>query len=291
MIGASVREVAASLGLNRAGREWRGNCPCCGYKAAFILMERRGRVVGWCASCQNRNGIREFLSGRGGSRKRPDPAAAARSEAELLQKRRQAQERALALWRGSEPITGTAAEVYLRARGVGHIVANEALRFRCDCPHPTGTRQPALIGLVTGVTHNAVAIHRTYLRRDGSAKADVEPQKATLGSSWGGAVRLDPAAPELAVGEGVETAASAGRILCLPAWAALSAGNLAMGLLLPPEVRAVVVAVDRDNSGVEAAYAARDRWQTEGRSVRLAYPTAPHNDFNDVLLVRQKCRR
>ena len=70
-----------------------------------------------------------------------------------------------------------------------------------------------------------VALHRTYLARDGRGKADADPVRASLGPVWGGAVRLDPVAPELVVGEGIETSASAGRLLGLPAWAATSAGK------------------------------------------------------------------
>ena len=81
-----------------------------------------------------------------------------------------------------------------------------------------------------------IGVHRTDPLRDGSGKADVEPVKATLGPVWGGAVRLDQLAGELVIGEGIETAASAGRLLHLPAWSAVSAGNLAAGLILPASV-------------------------------------------------------
>ncbi|MCL2429793.1 MAG: toprim domain-containing protein [Alphaproteobacteria bacterium] len=96
-------------------------------------------------------------------------------------------------------------------------------------------------------------------------------------------MRLDPIATEVVTGEGIETSASAGRLLGLPAWAAISAGNLARGLVLPPEVRAVVIATDRDQSGERAASEAWHRWCSEGRSVRLLWPHAVGADCNDVL--------
>lgn len=101
-------------------------------------------------------------------------------------------------------------------------------------------------------------------------------------------MRLDPVAPELVIGEGIETAASAGLLLGLPAWAAINAGNLARGLLLPPEVRAVVIAADPDPVGRDAAAAASTRWQSEGRRVRIATPDQPGRDFNDVLQDRAR---
>jgi len=202
----------------------------------------------------------------------PDPAAAAQRRA-----------RALVLWNGAQPAIGTAADVYLTMRKLPGLAASPALRFRGDCPHPEGGRLPALIALVQAPDGAPVAIHRTFLRRDGSGKADIEPAKASLGPISGGAIRLAEAGPELAIGEGIESSASAGRLLALPAWAAVSAGNLARTMALPAEVKAVVIAVDNDPSGERAAREAAWRWQREGRRVRLARPKAAGKDFNDLV--------
>jgi len=146
-----------------------------------------------------------------------------------------------------------------------------------------------MVTLLTDAQGTRCAIHRTYLLKDGSGKAHVIPAKASLGQIWGCAIRLDPAGRELVVGEGVETAASAGLLLGLPAWSACSAGNLARGLVLPSCIRSVVIAVDRDPPGEKAAEDASHRWQAEGRRVRLAWPALNGTDFNDVLVARQTC--
>ena len=49
-----------------------------------------------------------------------------------------------------------------------------------------------------------LAVHRTYLRPDGTGKAEVEPQKAMLGATAGGAVTLQEGAGRLVVAEGIE---------------------------------------------------------------------------------------
>jgi hypothetical protein len=54
-----------------------------------------------------------------------------------------------------------------------------------------------------------VAAHRTWLLPDGSGKADLLEPKWSLGPVGGGAVRLAPAGPVLAVAEGIETALTA----------------------------------------------------------------------------------
>ncbi len=129
-------------------------------------------------------------------------------------------------------------------------------------------------------------MHRTYLARDGR-KASAEPVKASLGPIWGGAIRLNDHDPDLplTIGEGVETAGAAGVLLGLPVWAAISAGNLAKGLALPPEVRRVVIAADPDDAGRKAARDAWIRWRAEGRDVRIALPDGVA-DFNDLLIAR-----
>ncbi len=148
-----------------------------------------------------------------------------------------------------------------------------------------------MLAQVVDVDGRHCGVHRTFLRPDGAGKAAVTPDRASLGPIWGGAVRLDPVARELVIGEGIESAASAGRMLQLSAWAALSAGNLASGLKLPPEVRSVIVAADHDlptrdgkRPGQDAANAAVARWTSEGRQVRILMPNAAGVDFNDLLL-------
>lgn len=287
MIG--VTDIASRLGLRRVigRREWRGTCPQCAYHDAFVLRERAGQPIGWCASCRDRNAIAHLLPG--------DTTAAAvpRANADDKQQRQRARDCAIALWNGSDPAVGTTADIYLAARGLPGLAASPALRFRLDCPHPGGGKFAALVAIFMDVTGTPSAIHRTFLAGDGSRKAAVEPQKATLGPVWGSAIRLDPLAPEVVIGEGIESSASAGRILGLPAWAAFSAGNLARGLVPPPEVRSVVIAADHDavdpqgrKPGQDAARAATLRWHAEGRHVRIAMPDIEGHDFNDVLRVR-----
>jgi putative DNA primase/helicase len=140
-----------------------------------------------------------------------------------------------------------------------------------------------LIALVSAPDGTPLAVHRTFITRDGR-KATVEPVKASLGPVWGGAIRLndhDPRQP-LAIGEGIESAGAAGVLLGLPAWAALSAGNMAKGLVLPQEARRVVIAADPDEAGRQAARDAWTRWTAEGREVRVAVPNGA-GDFNDLL--------
>jgi hypothetical protein len=289
---ANARELAAQLRLHRAGREWRGNCPVCGYSDAFVLTEGKyGTAIGWCASCQNRPAIAAML---GGGQRHDGPAPKPPRAADDVQKRI---ERAEKLWLGRLALLNSVAQIYLEGRGIAHLVPCADLGFHPSCPHPSGTfdhpaRFPALLGAVHDVGGKFVGIHRTFLRRDGSGKADIEPAKASLGPVRGGAVRLTPledvlAAGALVIAEGIETAASAGLMLSMPAWAAVSAGNMKSGLVLPTDIRKVIIAADRDAAGIDAAEWAKARLKREGREVEVAVPHEGVGDFNDLLLGRR----
>lgn len=275
-------DLAARFRLDKRPRSWSGDCPACGYARAFSLKVGKVRPLLFCANGCSRDALddaaRSAMGNTWARQAAPDAA-----EAVAVRGRKQAAARRL--FCGSTVTTAfDPAGCYLTRRGLPHLIGRMALRYRGDCQHPQGSRLPALIAEVVDATGQSVACHRTYLTLDGT-KANVDPVKASLGPVWGGAVRLDPAAPELVIGEGIETAASAGLLLGLPAWAAISAGNMACGLLLPPEVQAVVIAADNDANGIgkEAAGAASTRWRAEGRRVRIATPDTVGQDFNDVL--------
>ena len=142
-----------------------------------------------------------------------------------------------------------------------------------------------MVALVSqGADDKPLAIHRTFLAREGKAKAPVEPAKMMLGPCRGGAVRLAEPGDVLMVGEGIETCLAAMQATGLPAWAALSTSGL-RALDLPGCVRDVIVLADGDDPGEAAARDCALRWMRQGRRVRIARP--PRGlDFNDMLLGR-----
>jgi CTP:molybdopterin cytidylyltransferase MocA len=193
-------------------------------------------------------------------------------------------EAALAVWRSATAAPGTPVEAYLETRGID-LPPPDSLRFQASLKHPSGTIWPAMVALVTRGTDGApLAIHRTFLARDGRAKAAVEPARMMLGPCRGGAVRLGDPQGVLMVGEGIETCLAAMQASGHPAWAALSTSGL-RALDLPKAVHDVIVLADGDEPGEAAARASARRWAREGRRVRIARPPAGL-DFNDLLLER-----
>jgi putative DNA primase/helicase len=142
-----------------------------------------------------------------------------------------------------------------------------------------------MIALVTrGSDNTPLAVHRTFLARDGAGKAPVDPQKMMLGPCRGGAVRLAAAGDVLMVGEGIETCLAAMQATGNATWAALSTSGL-RALDLPEDVRDVIVLADGDDAGEAAARDCAWRWKREGRRVRIARPPQGM-DFNDMLVDR-----
>jgi hypothetical protein len=184
-------------------------------------------------------------------------------------------------------VTSTLAETYLRSRGI-NIAPPASLRFHPALRH-SGDLWPAMIALVTrGIDDNPVAIHRTFLARDGKGKAPVVAQRMMFGPCRGGAVRLGAADPDqwFVLAEGIETTLSVMLACGLPGWAALSANGL-RSLVLPPNAAQVLICADNDHNGAgqRAAEEAAERFLREGRRVRIATPPIPGTDFNDVLRI------
>ncbi|MCW8084727.1 DUF7146 domain-containing protein [Sabulicella glaciei] len=284
MIAAA--DLAARHGLRRraGGRDWAGNCPACGYANAFSLREKDGHAVWWCASCGNdRDKLAEAVLGRTTQRS----AAGAwhdRSEAPDAARKTAL---ALALWNAALPIARSLAEHYLAGRGLP-VPDGKALRFLPDAKHASSSRHPCMVALVTDATGRSVAVHRTFLAPGGAGKAALDPPRMTLGPVGGGTVRLwrwTRGLP-LVIGEGIETSLAAGQILGVPAWAALSAGNLPH-VPLPPGLTHLLIAADADPVGQRHAWAAADRFAADGLRVEVLTPDA--GDFND-LLQRQQAR-
>lgn len=188
-----------------------------------------------------------------------------------------------ALWTGAMPIEGTLGEAYLRSRGITCRLT-ETIRFMASLSHrPSGTSWPAIIAGVMRYPDNSImAVHRTWLAKDGKGKAPVEDNKMMLGGVGGGAVRFGSLQPVLVIAEGIETALSIHGV-GHTVWAVLSAYNF-KSLILPPAetVKEIIIAADHDEAGLKAAYNAAELWGSQGRLVRVSVPPQGQ-DFNDVL--------
>jgi len=101
------------------------------------------------------------------------------------------------------------------------------------------------------------------------------------GATNGGAIRLYAPGETLAVAEGIETALAVRCATGLPVWATYSAGGMAR-LIVPDEVRLVVICADHDPAGLEAARVLAWRLLAEQHRVKILTPDTPGADWADT---------
>jgi hypothetical protein len=224
---------------------------------------------------------------------RPDPAeierhraARERADREQAAARAKSERRARELLAEGRDPRGTIAERYLRSRSIEipEHMAGTSIRFHPACPwigeDGAITRVPAMLAPLTSLaTGQVVGCHRTALTAAGEKLA-----RKVLGTAAGAAIKLEPAADTLAIGEGLETCLSARALGFRPVWAAYSVNEVAR-LPLIDGVRSLVLLGERDKTGASARAVERcgARWHAAGCSVTLAMPLSDFGDFNDQI--------
>lgn len=172
---------------------------------------------------------------------------------------------------------GDLVHTYLESRRIAERIYPAALRFAPRMRDGDGGVRPCMVALV-GVhgdkgdngQQRFTTMHRTFLRPDGSGKAEMESQRKMMPGEVpdGACVMLSswPGYGPIGIAEGIETAMSASALFDIPVWAALNATM--MTKWVPPEgADEVVIFADNDRSftGQWAAY-------TLARSLRKQQP-------------------
>jgi DNA primase len=265
-----------SFRLNPAKQSWW--CDPCGLGGdIFDLVERlnnctfRG-ALHWLAERFNLN------NGHNGSPARQKP--------------RSNREQASAIWADSSPATGTPTETYVRARGITSKIP--ACIRHAQLKHgPTNQELPAMVVAVTDGEDGVCAVHRTYLRADGTGKADVprKQQKLALGPVGIGVVRFSPTSDKVAYLEGVENALTIEQAKGIPARAFVGAFRTP---IVEDSIVEVYLAADRDPNGNSERHARKAGAELLAKKPQLRVfltqprprPDGGKADFNDVLRER-----
>lgn len=190
------------------------------------------------------------------------------------------------LWDQGVAVGRTVSARHCRLRGIGReLPGPQALRHLAETPvsvyRPGRHRRPALLAGIRGPAGCSVAVEITYLAPNGQRASDLRLPRKTVGAPPpGSAVRLDPAAPDMLVAEGVFTTLSATEWFGLPGWALLSTSNL-RAWSPPPGVRSVLIAADRGADGERSAAVLQDRLVAEGLSATVAPPPGDFGDWNE----------
>lgn len=281
-----------------------GSCPLCGGKDRFRWDNKEGTGSFICNQCGAGDGMRLAMAYT--NRTFPDLASdidtmlgnlkpdAVKGRPEITDEKRRAILRETAA-QTVKISKGDVADRYLTARGCREFQYPKSLRFAPKLRDGEGGIRPALVATVQDGEGNNVTLHRTFLRPDGLAKAEMAcPRKLMPGAiPKGSAVRLsDYTGGPLGIAEGIETALSAMRLYDLPVWAALNANMLANWQ--PPE-GCTDVAIFGDNdpkfAGQAAAYALASRLALAGIDVTVHIPKVIGADWNDELMTSPHAKR
>ena len=201
---------------------------------------------------------------------------------------------ALAIWAQATDPTRTPVEAYLAARGVTlpSRAAGDVIRWHSRCPFGPGLQTGCMVALARHVvTDEPLAIHRTALTPDGRKAIHGGMSRRSLGPVAGAAVKLsanEDVETCLGVAEGIETALSIralDRYASVPVWSLLSAGQLS-ALPVLSGIESLIVAVDNDQTGIEAGKTARLRWNAAGVEVQVLTTRTPGTDLNDLVRAR-----
>ncbi len=288
----TLRAIVAACGgeLYAGGR--RANIPAPGHSRAdrsVSLLLTQGRVLIHCFGSATWQEVFQALRARGLVDAAGAPTCRTASAVSIVESpsarvRRAAAE---ALWTAGRTVSaGTPAAAYGRRRGVARPMATiAALRSHCAVPlsvyRPTAMTQPALLAAVFDAAAALTAVEITYLEPSGRRASRLRIPRKTVGVlPPGSAVRLDPAATELLVAEGVFTALSAGERFGLPAWALLSTSNLRRWTP-PPKVRSVLIAADRGRDGEASAAVLAASLARLGVRTAIRLPPTGYGDWND----------
>lgn len=180
---------------------------------------------------------------------------------------------------------------YLESRG---LEMAPGLLFARDVEyHDDGALFGKFDAMLAPITRGGewLTFHATYLRN--GRKAEVpSPRKILPGpGNTGGGVALYPAAEEMGVAEGIETAIAARMLFDCPTHSALNAGMLAKWEA-PAIARRVYIFADNDRNfaGHAGAYALAHRLAQKGIEPIVMLPPNIGTDWNDVLIESRKAK-
>jgi hypothetical protein len=310
-----AERIQRSIGgpIERKRNEFRVLCPeheadGRSHRPSLAIWDACGRVAFKCMSVCPWPDVRKALSKRGiaipGA-----PSSADRRHSAAEQEAHRAAQREIAwalLEQGAPLVPGDPAWRYLAGRsiplqdheladfrmirrspGVERLLAKAMGKLPPDW-HGNGSLFAAPIVETSRWRDNAwqeIGVQLTFLNADGVVlKERGKTTRRTIGQRSGAGVVVGKYCATVLVGEGTETVLSAMSFLELP-FGIATLGALDQ-LHLPAFCTHVVISVDADDAGEEAAERARKRWQCKRRTVTLQRwgERGSGVDANDVLL-------
>lgn len=290
-----AREI--TIGLGGQWRSGKGTAKCPAHDdrnpSLSISETRDGRALVYCFTGCSQIAVIDALRARGlwdgeakGDPGYPGFLTTKHDGQVFMRDARDRLEFARTLWDKAVPARDTIVDTYLASRGIKRG-ERPALRYLPLLKHgPSKTSHPCMIAALTDEKERIRAVQRTWLKPDGSGKADIHPAKMTLGQMADSAVKFGQVGNSLGLAEGIETALSAAQIYHVPVWATLSANRLDQ-IKIPATVRDLFIFADHGQVGMREATEAANHYEGQGLRVDVIPPKVHFGDgvadFNDAV--------
>lgn len=291
--------ILLSFGIDQACLTGKhGPCPMCGGDDRFRFDNKEQRGTWICNKCGAGDGMKLAMDYTGkcfvdiasaiddmvGNVKPDAPQRAAMTDEQSKQALR-------AVAAATKPVqVGDAAHKYLESRHLEELIYPKALRFAENLKDGEGGVRPCMVAIVQAPDGTNATLHRTFLKPDGSGKADMKSPRKLMPADLpdGSCVRTcEYKGGPIGIAEGIETAMAASALFDIPVWAAINAGNLAKWL--PPDnCEDVAIFGDNDSSytGHAASYALARRLKAKNMHVTVHIPNIVDTDWCDVLATK-----
>jgi len=292
------RGILLELGLPETSLSGKhGPCPLCGGEDRFRWDNDEGRGTYICSHCGAGDGMKLATEYTGkqfvelaseidallGNKKfepdAPKPVLSDQQRTDALK----------AVWCDTVAVqAGDLVHRYLATRGLDELIYPKALRFSPKLRDGEGGLRPCMVALVGRYGEAKLdTMHRTFLKPDGSGKAEMEsPRKLMPGSLPDGACVMLSDWTEsgpIGIAEGIETAMAASALFGIPVWAAINA-NMLTKWQPPAGADEVVIFGDNDVkfAGQAAAFSLAHKLALKRHVVSVQIPTSPGEDWADV---------
>lgn len=292
-------EIADALGNahpDGQGR-YRCDCPFCGGHN-LVLSDGKKRLLVKCWNgCEQKEVLDELrrLELYGPARQAnghddDPPETAEQRQARVAKAEREAKNKtaeALLIWKDAKPANDIMVETYLGSRQLVLPIPGTLRLARSVYRPKSQDRRPHLVGLIEHETEGPIGVNLIALNPiDAAAKATGDDRKWTKGSRAGGAVRLYPAGPIIAISEGIEDALTFAQETNIPAWAAITADGIRS--FIPPPLattQSIILIEDQDENqtGQRAVADAARRLAGLGYKIQICRPRVG-KDLNDALV-------
>lgn len=271
---------------------YKGACPICGKKDKFRIDDKDGSGS-WICVCGQGNGWRLLTLATGkefpalakeidhlfGNEYQAEATPAPKIDNVLAVKKR---------FMSLTPIKNSPAVEYFHNRGIYQLPRKGVRYSPGERYEENGAVIPCLYSIASNDYGDPIFKHYTFIVEGKKASVD-KPRKMHTIQQFDGsvAVKLREAGAVLGIGEGIETAMSAGAVYRLPCWATLNAA-LMKKFRAPTGVEELYIFADNDKNGtgLAAAFQCGNANLLSKNSVTKVVIRWPKtlNDFNDFIL-------